>query len=179
MAELVVFLRSREIARHPVKSALITIGRDGGSDVVIDNPGVSRTHAVILFQQGQFKIRDSGSQNGIKVNGRQVSEAELKFGDIVGVNKFKIHFSAAGGVPPDLLAPPTKQIGSAPDSVVATMTVNAEAARRMQRDFVQKRRAQVGATEAANTDGGGFWAWAWWLSVAAALIGLAIYRSVS
>ena len=176
MPELIVFLRSRELARHPIVSAEVTIGRDHSADLTIDNAGVSRTHAVVSYRDGAFHIRDSGSQNGITLNGRPVQEAELSYGDVVGVNKFKIHFSADGGVPPDMLSAPTKQVGDAPGNVVATMTVNADAARQMQRDFIRKKRGQAGAAAPAQQNQSS-WGWLWWASVAVVLIVLAIYRS--
>jgi hypothetical protein len=56
----------------------ITVGRAGASDIVLDEPFVSSTHAR-LFPRGQFYIvEDLGSTNGTFVNERAVTDAELR-----------------------------------------------------------------------------------------------------
>lgn len=47
-----------------VSSDRVTIGRDPGNDIVLDDPTVSRRHAVIHRHGTRFTIRDVGSQNG-------------------------------------------------------------------------------------------------------------------
>lgn len=57
----------------------ITIGRAATSDIVLDEPFVSSTHAR-LVPRGQFYVvEDLGSTNGTFVNERPVTEAQLKF----------------------------------------------------------------------------------------------------
>ena len=90
MAELLLKLRDREISRTPIKHMRIVIGRDATCDVVIDNAGVSRNHAVVLFDEGEFRIRDTESQNGITVNGKRVNDAALNYGDVIGLGKFEL-----------------------------------------------------------------------------------------
>lgn len=161
-----MFLRSREVGRTPILQLETTIGRDEDADVVIDNPGVSRTHAVVAYTDDRFVVRDAGSQNGISVNGRKVDEAELKDGDIVGVNKFKIHFRLTGGVPVEMLAAPTRQVGgSGGKNVVATMNVDAAAAVRMQQDFLRKKQAEIQARQRAAA--GSSYGWLWYVAVLA------------
>lgn len=50
----------------------VTLGADRGCGVVIDDPLVSATHAVIVGKAGYFKLVDSGSRNGVFVDGVQV-----------------------------------------------------------------------------------------------------------
>ncbi len=49
------------------------IGRGGKNDVDIPDQPVSRNHAEIYFYNGTFHIRDLGSRNGIKVDGRRIA----------------------------------------------------------------------------------------------------------
>lgn len=147
----------------------VTIGRDAACDVRIDNAGVSRKHAVLSYAEGCFRIRDAESENGITLNGRTVEDAKLQYGDVVGINKFKLHFSAAGGVPPEMLEPPERTATGVAQNVVATMTVNAEAARAMQNRFVAEREAgRAGETPAQGAN------WPWFVA-AAGLVGVASY----
>jgi len=56
----------------------ITVGRAATSDIVLDEPFVSSTHAR-LVPRGQFYVvEDLGSTNGTFVNDRPVTEAQLK-----------------------------------------------------------------------------------------------------
>lgn len=56
----------------------ITVGRAPTSDIVLDEPYVSSTHAR-LVPRGQFYVvEDLGSTNGTYVNEKPVTEAELK-----------------------------------------------------------------------------------------------------
>lgn len=49
----------------------ITIGREG-TEIRLDNPQVSRRHAVIDRVNGQHVLRDVGSANGTFVNGQRI-----------------------------------------------------------------------------------------------------------
>ena len=50
-----------------------TIGRNSGCDIVLSNVNVSRIHARLIHKPGGVFIADSGSLNGIFVNGRKVN----------------------------------------------------------------------------------------------------------
>src|SRR3954468_5539232 len=60
---------------------LTRIGRRSGADIVLDDPTVSRRHALVLDRGGGAVIADDRSLNGVYVNGRRVSEAPLRHGD--------------------------------------------------------------------------------------------------
>lgn len=80
-------------------AASVTIGRANENDVVLFDPGVSRTHAKIVGRSGRYFVADNGSANGTLVNGAQVpgkSERELKNGDAIGVGPFVFRFAPKG-----------------------------------------------------------------------------------
>jgi diguanylate cyclase (GGDEF)-like protein len=61
-----------------------TLGRSSEATVPIDEPSISRRHAtVVRTKDGQHVLRDLGSKNGTFVNGRLVSRARLRSGDLV------------------------------------------------------------------------------------------------
>jgi hypothetical protein len=66
---------------------VITIGRDLGNDIVVNDGKVSRHHLQIIKEDtGIFRIVDVGSTNGTFVNERKVSgETRLSTNDIVRV----------------------------------------------------------------------------------------------
>jgi len=62
----------------------IRLGRSEDNDVVLDNPTVSRHHAVITKTNEGFLILDNNSSNGTFINGIRVQgEARLKQNDIL------------------------------------------------------------------------------------------------
>jgi FOG: FHA domain len=67
----------------------ITIGREG-CEILLDNPQVSRKHAVIDRVNGKHVLRDVGSTNGTFVNGRRITEHTLVKGDIIQIGAFKL-----------------------------------------------------------------------------------------
>ncbi len=55
----------------------IMIGRSPTSDLVLDDPFVSQTHARVVPRGQLHFVEDLGSTNGTFVNGREVIEAQL------------------------------------------------------------------------------------------------------
>ena len=90
MAELIVTLKGRELRRVPITKTDTVIGRDPSSDVRIDNPGVSRTHAIVRYRDFIFRVWDHGSANGLFVNGLRVDGHMLRDGDAIQVGKFLV-----------------------------------------------------------------------------------------
>ncbi len=81
--------------RFPVPADKVTlIGRALDNDIVIAHASVSRHHANIEPQNGAFRLRDLGSQNGTFVAGQRVTEAPLKDGDAVRLGEASFVFRA-------------------------------------------------------------------------------------
>lgn len=59
----------------------LTIGRADDCDLVLDDPTISRHHAVLRRIPGGWCLRDAGSLNGIRVNGWRIDEARIRPGD--------------------------------------------------------------------------------------------------
>jgi hypothetical protein len=69
------------------------LGRSRDSDVVIEDANVSRRHAEVRPSGGSWIVRDLGSTNGVKVNGRQIEGAQsLKPGDEIELGTCRIVF---------------------------------------------------------------------------------------
>ena len=51
----------------------VTVGRTDRNDINIPDKPVSRKHGEIYFEDGSYHIRDLGSQNGIRLDGKRVS----------------------------------------------------------------------------------------------------------
>ena len=71
-----------------ISRPVILIGRHPECDVRIDSPQVSRRHCCLALAYDRLVIRDLGSSNGVRVNGRVVDEARLQPGDEVAIAQF-------------------------------------------------------------------------------------------
>jgi adenylate cyclase len=82
-----------------VDSPPVGIGRASDNQVVLKDFSVSRHHARMETRDGAWWVIDLGSTNGVKVNGRFVTEGPLTEGDEVQVGNFTLP-TATGGRPP-------------------------------------------------------------------------------
>ena len=63
-----------------------TLGRSRDADIVLEDPNVSRVHAEVRPSGGSWIVRDLGSTNGVKVNGRRLDPSRpqsLRGGDVI------------------------------------------------------------------------------------------------
>jgi two-component system, cell cycle response regulator len=60
-----------------------SVGRLEGSDLLLNDPSVSRRHARFVSDGDGYRIEDLGSSNGTYVNGELVSQHWLREGDVV------------------------------------------------------------------------------------------------
>ncbi len=71
----------------------IHIGRQLSNEIVVHDRRVSRYHAEIRFEHGQFILFDLGSTNGVKVNGVTTRQAvPLKNNDMISVGSHEFVF---------------------------------------------------------------------------------------
>jgi pSer/pThr/pTyr-binding forkhead associated (FHA) protein len=79
---------------------VVTIGRDESSDIVLADPQVSRTHAKLIRQDGQWTLISQG-RHGTLVNDRVVSEAPLRHQTLfrLGPNGPMLRFDSDGATP--------------------------------------------------------------------------------
>src|SRR5438309_8876874 len=65
----------------------VTIGREEGNVLRLNDERVSRFHAKIQFDNGEVIITDLESTNGTRVNGNVVQIRRLRAGDRIGVGR--------------------------------------------------------------------------------------------
>ena len=73
-----------------VDSPVAVIGRDPVCDLVLNDAKSSRRHAVVESGPDGLVIRDTGSANGLSVNGRKSERAILKAGDVFRIGDVDI-----------------------------------------------------------------------------------------
>ena len=68
------------------------IGRSRSADIRLDDPTVSRRHAVVVkTPEGELRVLDDRSMNGIIVNGEAVDWAHLSDGDELQIGRYTLH----------------------------------------------------------------------------------------
>jgi serine/threonine protein kinase len=102
MPKIVLKYNDKVIKEIKLTDAVINIGRRPDNDLVIDNMAVSSHHARIARLDDGFVIQDTGSTNGIFLNGERVAQHALTFGDQVLIGKHVVAFldDAAVETPP-------------------------------------------------------------------------------
>lgn len=67
------------------------IGRSGAADIRLDDPSVSRRHALIVSEPGEsLRVLDDRSLNGVFVNGELVEWGGLEDGDELMVGRYHL-----------------------------------------------------------------------------------------
>jgi pSer/pThr/pTyr-binding forkhead associated (FHA) protein len=116
----------------PILRDVTVIGRHESCDVVLQGPGLSKRHCVMVKTDGLLVVRDLATTNGTKVKGQRVRWAALLPEDRVSLGGYKIRIylgsdempspsevrrdrAALASAPPAALrAAPVKAAGNAP-----------------------------------------------------------------
>lgn len=77
-------------------SGRLSIGRGNDCDLVLDEPEMSRRHAMVEATPAGIWLRDLGSANGTYVNGVQVRDAVLFTGDQLAFDRNRFLIEAPG-----------------------------------------------------------------------------------
>ena len=84
-------LMGRPVRNYAFEKPVISVGRDPGADVYVDNPGVSRDHFRLeRIENGQYQIVDLGSANGTFVNDQMVNTSIVHNNDVVRFGKYTL-----------------------------------------------------------------------------------------
>jgi hypothetical protein len=74
------------------------IGRSSSADILLDDPTVSRRHAVIVqTPEGDLRVLDDRSMNGILVNDEQVDWSPLADGDELQIGRYTLSVIESAG----------------------------------------------------------------------------------
>ncbi len=87
-------LKGRPIKSYTFDKDVVTVGRDPGADICLDNPSISREH--LRFERmpnGHFSVKDQGSANGTYLNEERVHTGLIYNNDVVRLGKFSLWIS--------------------------------------------------------------------------------------
>ena len=69
-----------------------TFGREPESDHVLQDPAVSRSHALVRFHEGRFTLHGMASRGGTKVNGEALVGRVLQANDVITLGRTELAF---------------------------------------------------------------------------------------
>ena len=91
LIKLRLSLMGRPVRNFTFTKPVITVGRDPGADVYVDNPGVSRDHFRLeRVEGGEYQVVDLGSANGTFVNDQMVNSSVVHNNDVVRFGKYTL-----------------------------------------------------------------------------------------
>jgi hypothetical protein len=80
-----------EILDFPIEPGWTRIGRSVTADIRLDDPSVSRRHALIVSEADvSMRVLDDRSLNGVFVNGDLVEWGKLTDGDEMAVGRYRL-----------------------------------------------------------------------------------------
>ncbi len=107
----------------------VTIGREEGNSLRLNDERVSRFHAKVQFDNGEIILTDLESTNGTRVNGNVVQIRRLRVGDKIGIGRSVLVFGSQQEIEArmatlsGLTAPGTAGTGDGPALLPSTVHV--------------------------------------------------------
>jgi hypothetical protein len=80
-----------EIEVFPISQGWTRIGRSATADIRLDDPSVSRRHALIVSEKpDSLRVLDDRSLNGVFLNGNIVEWGRFSDGDELAIGRFRL-----------------------------------------------------------------------------------------
>jgi pSer/pThr/pTyr-binding forkhead associated (FHA) protein len=73
---------------------MVVVGRHPACDTRLDFPRVSRHHCCLTVEHGELVVKDLGSTNGVRINGKRVQVGRLKEGDELAIAHLRYRFES-------------------------------------------------------------------------------------
>jgi pSer/pThr/pTyr-binding forkhead associated (FHA) protein len=80
-----------EVLDFEIESGWTRIGRSVAADIRLDDPSVSRRHALVVSEPGEsLRVLDDRSLNGVLVNGDLIEWGKLADGDELAIGRYRL-----------------------------------------------------------------------------------------
>ena len=86
------------VARFTLGRSPLRIGRGPANQIVLRDNFVSATHAELVEHEGEWRVRDLGSKNGIQLNGRALAPGTMRplhDGDVLRIGSYDLTYRCA------------------------------------------------------------------------------------
>jgi hypothetical protein len=78
----------------PISKSEFVIGRGSKTaDLPIKDGNISRRHAAVVFEKGNYYIKDLGSTNGIEFAGQRIDSKQVNEGDVFQICDYELRFT--------------------------------------------------------------------------------------
>jgi pSer/pThr/pTyr-binding forkhead associated (FHA) protein len=91
-ASVVILQGYAEGMEYPIERTYAVIGRNRDAAITIKDPLASREHAVIVFHEKAFILKDLDSTNGTHMRGASIRQRKLRHGDKFRVGDTVLQF---------------------------------------------------------------------------------------
>jgi len=91
-ASVVILQGYAEGMEYPIERTYAVIGRNRDAAIPIKDPLASREHAVIVFHEKAFILKDLDSTNGTHMRGASIRQRKLRHGDKFRVGDTVLQF---------------------------------------------------------------------------------------
>jgi pSer/pThr/pTyr-binding forkhead associated (FHA) protein len=89
-------LRDDDVQVFELEDGWTRIGRSVAADIRLDDPTVSRRHALIVSEGDKpLRVLDDRSLNGLYVNGESVDWGRLSDGDEITIGRYRLYLIEA------------------------------------------------------------------------------------
>jgi pSer/pThr/pTyr-binding forkhead associated (FHA) protein len=95
---LEVTKKNGEVATFHIEKKTVTVGRDPGCDLSIDDPYISRKHCQVVFRGDHFTVMDLGSLNKTIVKGKRFIQKNLMPGNVLYLGETRLRFLWEGSL---------------------------------------------------------------------------------
>jgi len=82
------------IEEHVVNKKRLHIGRHSDNDIRVKSDKVSRQHAILIYHENEFFIRDMNSKNGTYVDKKRIDMQQIVDGSIIDIGEYHLIFKA-------------------------------------------------------------------------------------
>jgi pSer/pThr/pTyr-binding forkhead associated (FHA) protein/outer membrane protein assembly factor BamD (BamD/ComL family) len=83
------------VSKAEVKNETFYLGRSKQNDLSLPHPKISRRHAKIFFEDGQWFLEDLRSDNGTRYKGERVLKTNIRSGDRFSIGPYEMEFLAS------------------------------------------------------------------------------------
>jgi DNA-directed RNA polymerase subunit RPC12/RpoP len=90
--QFLAFRDGERVSVLPLVTEWTRIGRSLTADIRLDDPTVSRRHALVCRQESRVRVLDDRSLNGTCVNGERVEWQDLADGDELVIGRYHLYF---------------------------------------------------------------------------------------
>ncbi len=93
MAKFTIYFKEKVIHAGVFESGVVHIGRDDTSDLVVDSLAVAPAHAVAVFKDEGWVIKQLNDKFPLLINNRPMKECTLQNNDVINIGKHYIVFN--------------------------------------------------------------------------------------